>query len=1426
MNTNKLRLRKLWLCLMLLVGTTAIAVPALQEIAADDDATTKIGSLDDLIAFRDAVNGGINYSGKTVELTADIDMSSIENWVPIGNGVKAASFSGIFNGKNHTISNLKSHNETVAGLFGTFYGYINDLTLKNVDIESTHYAGGIGAYLGSENGKVINNCKVSGGTITSKPEIVKGSYDNGDKVGGILGYLAGSDKVTNCSVENVIIQGYRDLGGIVGMANSTTTVSGCSVSNVTIIQDNLNGYKTYAEVKNLAQEIAGRVSANATLTDNTYSNVTIRHINFGVAKIGDEEYETLAEAVAAVPAGTETTITMIDNEKIQGNAGVTIPAGKNIILDLNGKTITGIVTESKSAQTILNQGTLTVKDSSEDLTGTLTNEVSDTNAGSPGENKNWYSNVITNNGTLTVSSGNIANTGNGGACYAIDNITNSTLYTAILNINGGSISAVKTTIRMFCNSTTNDNTLNMTGGSVKGGNGIQTMMPNNNANKATVNISGGYIQGTYAWYDYGNKNVSTQFDNANYTISGGFFTGWIYSYGKDGFITGGYYNEELTDKYIAEGYIAAANTDEATKEAYPYIVREGTYVAQIVTGESVAKYETLEAAFAAANDGETITLLADCAGNGIKVAQGKYTEGLTVDFDGHTYTVDGETVGSTGTQTNGFQLLKDNNITFKGGTITSAKAKILVQNYSNLTLEGMTLSLNNADYNQAYTLSNNNGTVVIDGSTINANPAGGIAFDVCRYSSYPSVSVTVKGESTVNGDIEVWAQGNDPKDGMFLTVEAGTITGNLKLTPEAATAITNNPEKAAITKGNSVTLAAPADFKWKDNGDNTNTLVPCEYVALIGDTKYESLAEAVAAVPADGTETTITMIANEKIQGNAGATIPATKNVKLDLNGKTITLEVKEAKGSQLITNNGTLTITDSSEEQTGKLTNAAAEDLPVGSWPSYNYVTNIITNAGTLNVEAGTIQNTANGSICYAVDNNSTSNNATLNVKGGTLTAVGTAVRQFCNSATKENTVNVSGGEIVTNGSAALWIQLPGSNASTAPKATLNVTGGTLSGSSYAFYDYSSGNAYTNTSYNLSGGTFNGVIFSFGANITISDGTYSDDILINQTYPSDVSVTGGKFGGDVYTYGGSASEGFITGGIFASKTCEHEGETYDCYWLECLAEGYISTDNPDEATKAAYPYAVLPTSKVELILIDGEPYPVTVTSTYKKVTYRRTFTSTQKNNLQSWFVPFNYKITEDDAVNFQFYKIHMIAGAKEAGEVDNPDNVIIYIEKLPVGYELIANVPYLVRPLNVMQPHDFILEDVVLNAPKTTSTKHLETSEYKYDFYGCYNAVTPGYRQAYWMSASGYLAPSSADTLRSYRWYIKRTDNDFNVDAKTNFIFVESDEGEATGINGTSTPDDVEGVYSPNGVKLDVPQKGLNIIRYKNGETKKIIIK
>ena len=925
-----------------------------------------------------------------------------------------------------------------------------------------------------------------------------------------------------------------------------------------------------------------------------------------VAQIGDVKYESLADAVAAVPTdGTETTITMIANHAVE--AGVTIAAGKNVVLELNGKTVSGNTDSSKTYALITNKGTLVIQDNTDtnvDGTGEglITTYIANPDGGDiPG----YASNTITNNGNLTVKSGKIVNNGNGYACYAIDNQTNGTLYSPALKIEGGrmqQMNAYTYAVRMFCNSTTNVNSVEVSGGVIEGGYGLWLQTPNAKANMASLNISGGtfnandgaalYIGGTKADNSKISINISGGTINGTGAIIQGPLSG---TYGDvaitDGkivnvqcganvekFISGGVYKIEVNEAYCAEGYIPADNLDEATKAAYPYTVKQGQYVAQI--GD--VKYETLEAAFAAANDGETIMLLADCTGNGIVVPQGKYTTGLTVDFDGHTYTMDGEMVGSTGTETQAFQLLKDNKITFKGGTITSEKAKMLVQNYSDLTLEGMTLTLSNANYTLAYTLSNNNGNIVIDGSTINANPAGSTAFDVCRYSSYPSVNVTVKGASVINGDVEIDAGNGDPKDGLGLTVEGGTFNGNLRLTNGGATAITDTPDKAVVTKKNDVDIAAPADFKWKDNGDGTSTLVPCVYVAQIGDVKYESLADAVAAVPTDGTETTITMIASENINVVGSAvTIANNKNVVLDLNGFQVVGTASEGATSALITNKGTLTIKDSSDTNkdgtgTGQLISGATTTWIYEGDGNYagSYASNTITNSGTLTVESGYIENLSTGSATYAVDNNSSGADAILNVNGGKLKAHSVAVRQFANSTANENVVNVSAGALEA-GYSAIWIQLPGSNSTQAVKASLNVTGGTLTGGSFAFYDYSYGNSFDATQYNLRGGTFNGDIFSYGANINITDGTYNGEVAIKQAKPSNVAVSGGKFAGDVYTYGDNASEGFITGGVYATKTYEYDGNTYNCDWMSLLADGFIVTKNHDEATKENYPYAV-----------------------------------------------------------------------------------------------------------------------------------------------------------------------------------------------------------------------------------------------------------
>ena len=248
-----------------------------------------------------------------------------------------------------------------------------------------------------------------------------------------------------------------------------------------------------------------------------------------------------------------------------------------------------------------------------------------------------------------------------------------------------------------------------------------------------------------------------------------------------------------------------------------------TYVAQI--GDN--KYETLEEAFAAAVDGDKITVLADSTGNGIKAPQGKFATGLTVDFANHTYTVNANTVGSTGTETQAFQLLKDNKITFQNGTINSSVAKMLVQNYSNLTLDNMVLDGRNLVGSGRYTLSNNNGNVVINDTTIYAKGgkgSGNYAFDVCRYSSYSSVNVTVKGNSEINGDVEISASNGDAKDGFSLTLESGTMDGDIVVDQTAKTAMATAPDKTEVTKKDTFTKDAPAGYEWVSNGDGTSSL--------------------------------------------------------------------------------------------------------------------------------------------------------------------------------------------------------------------------------------------------------------------------------------------------------------------------------------------------------------------------------------------------------------------------------------------------------------------------------------------------------------------------------------------------------------------------------------------------------------------------
>lgn len=304
-----------------------------------------------------------------------------------------------------------------------------------------------------------------------------------------------------------------------------------------------------------------------------------------------------------------------------------------------------------------------------------------------------------------------------------------------------------------------------------------------------------------------------------------------------------------------------------------------------------AEYKTLAEAIAAAKDGDTVTLLANCSGDGIRVATNKYPTGITIDFAGYSYTVGGKLVGSTGTASNGFQLLAGNTITMKNGFIYgdasvagdditkwSGAPAIMIQNYSNLTLDNMTVS---GGKQTVYTISNNNGNTVIKDSIIKAGNADGIsrypfAFDVCRYSSYPSVSVTVEGNSVINGNIEI-SGGIGKGQSRQLNIKNGTFNGKFSVE-------SNVPANIAISGGKFAYEINPdycADgFIPTTNEDGTYGVKSGKYVAKVGNVGYESLAEAVAAA-SNGDTVTLLSDTTEDVLIN--------KSITLDLGGKTLT---------------------------------------------------------------------------------------------------------------------------------------------------------------------------------------------------------------------------------------------------------------------------------------------------------------------------------------------------------------------------------------------------------------------------------------------------------------------------------------------------------------------------------------------------------
>lgn len=258
-----------------------------------------------------------------------------------------------------------------------------------------------------------------------------------------------------------------------------------------------------------------------------------------VAKVGDTYYKTLADAVAAADNNTVTLLKDV-------TADITIPAGKTMTLDLNGKTLTNV-----NDHTILNNGNLTITgtgkvDNISHAKGALYNKGTVVvNGGTFDRSKengktsndsgsnSWY--TIKNVGSMTIHDGATVQTaGNNttlgkfsslvsnGYFNAGDYTNNRGLEQPILTIDGG-------TFRGGLNTIKNDDHAKLT---INGGtfsNYYQAVVQNHNIAEITGGTFTAASDANAKTYGIYNCGCGAEIDLGTLTVSGGTFTGATYA---------------------------------------------------------------------------------------------------------------------------------------------------------------------------------------------------------------------------------------------------------------------------------------------------------------------------------------------------------------------------------------------------------------------------------------------------------------------------------------------------------------------------------------------------------------------------------------------------------------------------------------------------------------------------------------------------------------------------------------------------------------------------------------------------------------------------------------------------------------------------------------------------------------------------------
>lgn len=865
----------------------------------------------------------------------------------------------------------------------------------------------------------------------------------------------------------------------------TTEVTETTGNPVTVKQENTAGeFETIYEVKK---------------TEKAY-----------VAEVGSNKYETLQAAIDA--AAKNATVTLLADTR----ENVTINT-YGLTLDLNGRTLSGGTVAGKPALTVTNR--VTVKDSSPAQTGTIMREDTAENSG---DGSHYVIDIQGQNTFLKFEGGTVKNNsgnkkGNGASLVRVGD--DSVKAWPQLTITGGTFTqdnfiVIKVDRGTFyltggtLNSQNDYAVENWKSATIKGGtvNGAVAAWTYSGGNNSTLTISdNGIVNGDVTSVNYDSADGKV----AKVSITGGTVNGELGTYTYDSNsgnfvattdatkatikVTGGTFKEDPS-KYVVENSGVTPNGDGTFGVAKAYLAKVGD-----------TSYYTMDEAFKAQTaSGEPIVLLRDYT-TGSAFSSGSIDR--TVDLNGHTWTCTGKDANSAAFEIN----YSDASLTVKNGKVVSSQLVGLIPSAmggtikydnSSLVFDGVVMTTtarsgietNGNNTNDTVTLRNStlnvpngfgiyfpsSGTLTIDNSVINAKTMG---VQVCSGSlniSGAGTAITVSGDGidkTINdGAIEDGAAISivnriGYKGLSNIEVKGGTFTakdGNAAvkaynwkdLTPSDFT----QNDKVSVSGGTfssavDESLCADGYIPTK-NTDGTYGVKEGKFVAEVGSTKYETLAEAVAAAQ-DGQ--TVRLLAD--VEQNTQLTI--NKSITLDLNGKTIKISGYTAEKAQ-VSVKGNLTIQDSSEAQTGKIcsdyTGTAGRVMSVE-------------NGGKLTIAGGTITTEGmsglSGSAVYIASG------AEVNMTGGTVKVDAKRGNVAMNVKGSTGVFIMSGGSVIAeagDGTETCITAISGS-----PRSTIQISAGTVSGPQAVF----AGSSATT----ITGGNFTGSITV--KNGSISGGTF-----------------------------------------------------------------------------------------------------------------------------------------------------------------------------------------------------------------------------------------------------------------------------------------------------------------------------------------------